>query len=302
MKLLLTIALCAVALASSGCAAPSPVASMKSTRSGSSSGLIWVADSARARVLVTDERRGLAGAVDFWTHQSRFGLRPGIADCKPAVWNHKRVLLVTVAPAELVIVSVADRRVLFRADAPEGVLSAEALPDGTIVMVSAASDAKAGSIRLCSAARTVDYPLSARGAAWDKEGKCLWVLTDDAIKRYEYNFDAKNPALAPRESFMLPAKGPLDLYPRAGRHELIVSTRESIWIFTPEDGRFAPFGPVADSKGAWAVGERDLNGRILYTPHGDALLFAHPKGVSQEKNANVFRARWDRLPELTYGF
>lgn len=277
---------------------------MKNTRSGSSSGLIWIAEWARARVLVTDERRGLAGAAEFWTWENRLGEQAGVTDCKPAVWHRKRVLLITVAPAQLVVVSVEDRKTLLREETPGGILSAEALPDGAIVTISAAPDARKGAMRLYSpeTGRIVDYPVTACGAAWDKAGKCLWVLTGDAIKRYEYNFEAKNPALTPRESFTLPAKDPLDLYPRAGRHELIISTREGIWIFTPEDGRFAPFGPVADSKGMWAVGEKDLNGRILYTAHGDALLFAHPKGMSQEKAANIFRARWDRLPEFTYGF
>jgi len=312
MKRLLIIALCAAALTASGCG--SSTASMKSTKSGSSTGLIWIGRFGEGRVLVTDENRGLSGAATFWADPETTGRRlgmlslvPMIYEVKPAVWHRKRVLLVARYPGDVIILREADQRVAFRTGFYSA-FSAEALPDGALVMVNLAAEHKPGIMRVLSTETRhfADYPVSAYGVAWDKVGNCLWVLADDAIRRYEYNFDAKNPALTPRQSFALPAKNPCDLYPRAGRRELIVSTAESVWTFNPEDGGFAPFGPVADARGPLAVGEKDLNGRILYafgwSPGGNALCFANPRGMSQDDKVRLVRARWDRLPEFTYGF
>jgi hypothetical protein len=293
-----------------GCTSSGETVALDTTKPGVATGLIWVAGAARARVLVTDEARGLAGAGTFWSPAEAKDLSPiqrtlfagVITECKPAVYHGQRVLLVTAAPGGVAILRAIDAKVLLVAMAPKNAQSAELLPDGTLVSVSSNGG---DTLRIYSTetGHTADYALAgATGVAWDKEGKLLWALGASALHRYAYNGKSGAPALKLISAVTLPTGIGRELYPRAWRDELFVTTEAGVWTYSPTDSLFAPFGPAADVKAVRSIGEKDLNGRILYTPGGSSLFFAHPQGTLASPATTVAKARWDRLPEFTYGY
>jgi hypothetical protein len=299
--------LVAVALAA-GCAAPRAGAPLCTVKQNGLA--IYVADMGGGRVLETDSLRGLAGARDFWVPAEAPDLSAAdkalfpvdeMNECKPAVFRGQSVLLVTAWPTGFAVVRVSDRAVLFVATAPRGVHSAEVLPGDALVV---ASSTGGDVVRVYSTTTpsTADYPLvGAHGVVWDKRRQCLWTLGTDVLNRYEYDFDKDKPSLTLARQYPLPASGGHDLYPRAGRDALFVTTSANVWTFSPDSAVFAPFAPLADVKSVKSIGEDRPDGRLLYTTWGDRLIFANPDLTSPRQGASIYKARWARLPEFTYG-
>ncbi len=176
------------------------------------------------------------------------------------------------------------------------------LPDGSLVT---ASSTGGDSLRVYSTTTkaTADYPLvGAHGVIWDTKHRCLWALGTDVLQSYSYDFDAAAPALSLLETFELPAADGHDLYPRAWRNALFVTTGSGVWTFDTDDRRFEPFAPLAATAGVKSVGERSYNGRVAYTLWNDKIYFKNPDGTMSRPDASLYKARWDRLPEVTYGF
>ena len=279
--------LCAVMASTWGCAVSEEARLEGSTTPGVASGKIYIADMGRGRVLVTDETRGLEGASDFWTPAEAADLAPDekglfppdeMNECRPAVFCGTRVVLATAWPSGFAVVRASDAKVLFVAEAPRGVHSAEALPDDNLVT---ASSTGGDCVKVYSTVtgETAEYPLpGGHGVVWEKRTKTLV------------------------ESFALPAPGGHDLYPSAWRDELFVTAGKSVWVFSTRDRAFAPFEPLARAEDVKSISEKRYNGRVLYTGWGDALSFINPPGKEAKVGANIYKARWDRLPEMTYGY
>lgn len=297
-------------LLASGCAGARDARLRGITKPGLASGLIYVAETAKGRVLVTDEKKGLAGASQFWSASEAEDLVPverslfsrnEINECKPGVFRDTRVVLVTAWPRGFAVLRASDGKVLVVQEAPRGVHSAEVLEDDTLVTISA-SGGDCVKIYSTVTSHSARYPIEGgRGVVWDKKHKCLWALGTYGLQRYAYNFDPERPALTLIDTLPLPSPGGHDLYPRAWRDELFVTTYENVWVFSTRTGAFAPYAPLSRAKAVKSIGENRYNGRVLFTGLDQRLYFLNPSGESEGEALDIYKARWDRLPEVTYG-
>jgi len=264
----------------------------------------------RAAVTCITVGRGFAEPLWSWrpaevsdmTPQQKALFTPGeMNECKPAVYRGERVFLVSAWPSAFAVVRLTDRTVLFVAEAPRNVHSSEVLPDDNLVSVSSGGG---DAVRLYSTTtgETRDYPLAGgHGVVWDAERRCLWALGDVVLQRYSYNGNRDHPQLTLETTIELPQPGGHDLYPRARRDELLVTTANTVWVFDPAGGTFEPFSPLADESGnVKSVGEESPGGRIAYTLWDESVRLLNPEGRLVLPGTRLYKARWNRLPRFTY--
>jgi hypothetical protein len=222
-------------------------------------------------------------------------------ECKPAVYRGERVFLVSAWPTGCAVIRMSDRKALFVAEAPRNVHSSEVLPDDNLVAVSSGGG---DAVRVYSTTtrETKDYALpGGHGVVWDAKRRRLWALGDKVLQRYSYNGQRDHPELTLEAAIDLPQAGGHDLYPRAGRDELLVTTGDTVWVFDPGRQAFSRFAPLTHEKGnVKSVGERSPGGRIAYTLWDDSVRLLNPEGRLLLPDARLYKARWNRLPEFTY--
>ena len=269
---------------------------------------LLVADLGNGRVLCIDEERGFGKPLWVWrpaeaqdmTAEQR-ALFPEMCECKPAVYQGRRVFLACSYPAGFAVVRMSDRKVLFVAEAPKNVHSAEVLPDGNLVAVSSIGGDAVRQYSTTSG-QTRDYPLpGGHGVVWDAKRQRLWALGNEVLQRYSHAGDRDHPALALEATVRLPQPGGHDLYPRAGRDGLFVTTRDKVWAFQPETTRFVRLREFHHEGGnVKSVGENALAGRIAYTLWHDTIRLLKPDATLVLPGSRIYKARWNRLPEFTY--
>jgi len=240
-----------------------------------------------------------AEAPDLTPEQKTLFPPTEMNECKPAVYRGERVILVSAWPTGFAVLRLSDRKALFVAEAPRNVHSSEVLPDDNLVAVSSGGG-DAVRVYSTTTGETRDYPLpGGHGVVWDAQRRRLWALGDKVLQRYSYNGTRDHPELTLEAAIGLPQAG--DLYPRAGRDELLVTTGDTVWVFDPDRQAFLPFAPLAQEKGnVKSVGECSPGGRIAYTLWDESVRLLNPEGKLLFPDARLYKARWNRLPEFTY--
>jgi len=266
-----------------------------------------VADLKNARVLCINEEKGFEEPLWVWvlaqaedmTEEQR-ALFPEMCECRPAVYQSQLVFLACSWPTGFAVVRMSDQKVLFVAIAPRNVHSAEVLPDGNLVAVSSIGG---DAVRIYSTTtdETHDYPLpGGHGVVWDANRQCLWALGNAVLRRYSYDGNRDHPALALEATIELPQPGGHDLYPRARRDELFVTTADKGWAFQPETSRFVRLREFYHERAnVKSVGEQSPSGRIAYTLWDDAIRLLNPEGKLVLPDSRIYKSRWNRLPEFT---
>jgi len=269
---------------------------------------LLVADLGNGRVLCIDDKRGFEEPLWVWepaeaedmTAGER-ALFPETCECKPAIYQGQRVFLACSYPTGFAVVRMSDRKVLFVAEAPKNVHSAEVLPDGNLLAVSSLGG-DAVRVYSTTSGETRDYPLPGGHAiVWDARRECLWALGNSVLQRYSYNDDRDHPELTLEAMINLPQPGGHDLYPRAGRDELFVTTRDKVWAFEPDASRFVRLKQFYHEAGnVKSVGENAPDGRLAYTLWDDSVRLLDPEGVLVLPDSRIYKARWNRLPKFAY--
>ncbi len=269
---------------------------------------LLVADLGSGRVLCIDEEQGFEKPLWVWRPaeaqdmtQEQRALLPEMCECKPGIYRGQRVFLACSYPTGFAVVRMSDRKVLFVAPAPKNVHSAEVLPDGNLVAVSSIGG-DAVRVYSTTTGETRDYPLpGGHGVVWDAKRECLWALGNEVLQRYSYAGDRDHPALTLEATVELPQPGGHDLYPRPGRDELLVTTRDKVWEFHPDSTRFVRLREFYHESGnVKSVGENAPGGRIAYTLWDDTIRLLNPEAKLILPDSRIYKARWNHLPDFTY--
>lgn len=158
----------------------------------------------------------------------------GIVECKPV--SNGEELLVTSWLGGVARVNIADRTVNFSANVSHA-HSAELLPNNRLVFVGnvlKVFDADNGATPL------IQFRLDdGHGVSWDPNKKILYVLSEDVIEEYELQeWDTSVPKLKSVRKTQLPGQSDGHDLSAANDGSLLISTRDGVWRFEPDDRRF----------------------------------------------------------------
>ena len=136
-------------------------------------------------------------------------------------------------------VDLAGRKVDFSAKVAHA-HSADLLPDNRIAFVGnrlRVFDADNGKTPL------IDIPLDdGHGIRWDQEKNILYVLSEDYMEEFALeDWNTPSPKLKPTKKTGLPGKSDGHDLAVTDDGMFLVSTRDGVWIFTPESRQFAPY-------------------------------------------------------------
>lgn len=201
-------------------------------------------------------------------------LRP-TDDCKPVDGTSK--ILVTSSGGGVVLIDRETKKSLFWSHSPMA-HSAEILP-GNRIVVALSTHAGGNSIELYDIGRPEvvvykDSLYSGHGVVWIKKLESLFALGYDELRRYTLkNWDTDKPELQLAEKWTLPATGGHDLISTSDTR-LIISTSRNVWTFDIPQGKFSPFGPLADTVNVKSVNYDESTGELVYTK-GEISWWTH---------------------------
>lgn len=196
-------------------------------------------------------------------------------DCKPVDGTGK--ILVTSSGGGVVLIDRVTKKSLFWSHSPMA-HSAEILP-GNRIVVALSTHADGNSIELYD----IDKPevvvykdslYSGHGVVWIKKLESLFAIGYDELRRYTLkNWDTDKPELKLAEKWTLPATGGHDLI-SSSDSRLILSTSRNVWTFDIPQGKFSPFGPLADTVNVKSVNFDESTGELVYTK-GEISWWTH---------------------------
>lgn len=241
------------------------------------------------------EEHGLPGPF-------RDGLLTKIDECKPVLAG--RAILLTASTGGVAVIDRASGRARFWATAPQA-HSAEMLPGDRLVVAAAIAPESNRLVvfDLHTPAREVfSTPLrSAHGVVWDAGRQRLFAVGFSELRSYALtDWTGAEPGLRPEAVWTLPGEqNGHDLSPEPTSGDLIVSTKDNVWRFSPDDGLFTPFAPLAGRREIKAVSVSRRTGRIAiqepteqWWSHAARLL--HPEGEISTSGQNLYKVRWDQ--------
>jgi hypothetical protein len=201
-------------------------------------------------------------------------LRP-TDDCKPVDGGRK--ILVTSSGGGVVLIDRETKKSLFWSHSPMA-HSAEMLP-GNRIVVALSTHVNGNSIEVYDISKPEvvvykDSLYSGHGVVWMKKQKSLFALGYDELRRYSLkNWDSDKPELQLEEKWTLPATGGHDLIATSDA-KLILSTSRNVWSFDIPQGKFTPFGPLADTVNVKSVNFDESAGELVYTK-GEISWWTH---------------------------
>ncbi len=275
---------------------------------GQNPSLLWLCDQAAKRVvLVSPAADWNQPAAIRWEWSAKDAekipvsqkhLFDYLSDAR-LVNGGKELLVAGGSGGGVALIRIADKKVLFFDRAGKSPHSAERLPDGNLAVVSSQDNR----LRLYFPAprfnRSRDFAVpSPHGLVWDSRRTGLWVLGLDSL----YFFAYKNTPtfLRLRKRFSLPSAHGHDLFPRAKKKTLLVTTKSGVYEFFPRSGRFRPFGPLKNQAETKSVCENPKTGQLVFVRAvtkwwNDTVEFRRPRGQKTLKGARFYKARWNAV-------
>ncbi|NOY76266.1 MAG: hypothetical protein GXO76_00215 [Calditrichaeota bacterium] len=214
--------------------------------------------------------------------------------------NGKKVIVAGGSGGGVAIIRLLDKKVLFFTRAGKSPHSATLLPDGSLAVVSSQDNRLRVYFPASEFSHSVDVTLpSPHGLVWDTHRNGLWVVGRDSLYFFTYK---KKPVVSfsRKVAFALPSSHGHDLFPRAKRKTLFVTTQTGVYEFFPKSGRFRPFAPLKDVPNVKSVCENPKTGRIVFVRAvtkwwNDTVNFWRPRGQKTRKGARFYKARWSTV-------
>jgi len=149
------------------------------------------------------------------------------------------------------------------------------------------------------AARTPEQPVwktplhSAHGLVWDDARQTLWTLSFDELRAYTLaDWKTPTPALTLKATHHLPNDDGHDLRPVPGSADLLLTTKDGVWLFDRDAGQFRPHPSAGKMAEVKAIDVDPATGRIVYSTWGPAVKLLGPETVIALKGNTVYKVRW----------
>lgn len=231
----------------------------------------------------------------------RTGLLAKIDECKPVLEG--RAILLTASTGGVALIDRATGLARFWATAPQA-HSAEMLP-GDRVVIAAAIAPESNRLTVYDL-RTPDRALfstplaSAHGVVWDAPRQRLFAVGFSELRSYVLeDWSGSTPGLRTVGAWTLPGEqSGHDLSPTPNGRDLIVTTNDNVWRFSPATGEFSLFGPLAGRRHVKAVSISPRTGRIATQQPTEqwwsyAARLLNPQGEIPTPGINLYKVRWD---------
>lgn len=189
-----------------------------------------------------------------------------VDDCKSV--NNGRQILVTASSNSTLLLDVKSGKCTFWAETPMA-HSAEMLPSGRIVVANSESPA-GNSLELydVSAPERLlfrDSLYFAHGTVWMPGKRRLYALGYQEIRSYSLkDWNTPHPSLKLERVFSVPTDGGHDLT-GVSSHELMVTTRQDVYIFNVNTGEFETFAPLSGVSNVKSVNYNKKTGQVIIT-------------------------------------
>lgn len=217
-------------------------------------------------------------------------------DCKPVDGNR---LLITSSSGGVILVDRKTKQTLFYAHVPNAHSSAY-LP-GNRIVVALSTAPKGNRIQLFDVDQSdkvlfEDSLYSGHGAVWICERKKLFVLGYDVLRTYSLqDWDTQRPVLQKEDEWKLPDNGGHDLY-AVSKHQLLLSTSNSVWSFHVESESFSPFDPLNGVEHVKSINHDPCTRELVYTK-GEISWWTHniymqnPYDTLHVDDINMYKVR-----------
>lgn len=248
------------------------------------------------------------GIVWEWDAKAELGERGhwfnAISECKPL--NGVSEILVAASSGGLARIRVADKKLLFLANAGGNTHSIALLPDGNIVAASST-----GNYLSLFVAPEVDEDtvvteptpiykkfefFDAHGVCWDAKRKLLWALGGKYLVGYEYVGTKDAPDLKEKHKVELvgTALWGHDLYPAPG-YDALMTTGVGVNVFDPNALKFYSISPMGRVKSISVSPEgTTLMQRAVVEWWSETIFYGDAKNsaVGTYDGAKFYKARW----------
>lgn len=144
-----------------------------------------------------------------------------------------------------------------------------------------------------------DELYSGHGVVWDAERERLWALGFDELRAYRLeDWDTNEPRLKLMATHKLPSPGGHDLSPLPSSVNLIVTTRENVFLFDRDRGRFTKHEMLGQEPSVKCVSVHPETGQTAWV-HGEEgewwsprIRFLSPQGVLKLEGERLYKVRW----------
>ncbi len=217
------------------------------------------------------------------------------------VYNNTHILA-TASGGGVILIRIADKKIVFYTFVGGNTHSAELLPDGNIVSASST-----GNYLTLIRTDTTSFPENVlkrnipvdfgHNVVWDRKRQLLWTAARHHIHAYTYNFDCSNPDLKPERTIDLPGAEGHDLFPVYGSDELWLTNTTDVYRFDTRDAKLLPANDFNIRSQIKSVSS-GVSGRpvIVIKPKQswwtDEILDPAGRRIYFEEGLKIYKARW----------
>ncbi len=223
-----------------------------------------------------------------------------IDECKPIAEGQK--IMITSSTGGVAIIDKPSKDVTFFSYVANA-HSIEELPHARVAVAGSHHD-HGNCIAIFNTNRSGMEPVykirlyAAHGLVWDSNRRLLYALGDDTLKAYKLmDWYTERPKLKLYKEWNLKDTGGHDLV-RFSSRELLVTTRDNVWIFNKEMEEFNIFKPLGHKK--------NIKGLSISGPHNPRIAFVqaeekwwshhihltNPMDTLSIPFMNLYKVRW----------
>lgn len=221
-------------------------------------------------------------------------------DCKPVEGETR--ILISSSSGGLAMVEYPSGKVLWYGQVGNA-HSIELLPKHRIAV--AGSTHEEGNRVAIYDIHKPDQPLfheelySGHGVVWDAQRERLWALGFEELRSYRLeNWNSTNPKLKLEATHKLPTPGGHDLSPIPSSANLIVTSRENVFIFDRDTGNFTKHETLGSEVNVKCVSVHPETGQTAWV-QGEGgewwsqnIRFLNPKSVLKLEGERLYKVRW----------
>ena len=222
-------------------------------------------------------------------------------DCKPV--SNNREILITSSGDAVALVSRTSGDTLFFAHV-RNAHSAELISGEMIAVAASDSEMGDGDHVVFFDRHMSDRPVAqvglkaAHGVVWDAKRHLLWALGNDTLIAMSVHGQApKNFTVQVERTISLPGPIGHDLQIADDCSMLYVATTNAVFRFSPDQGRFEPFGPLVGTQNVKSLSINSLTGQIAYTRADSGVWWTYKIRLLNPSEtivlqAPIYKVRW----------
>ncbi|WP_339916915.1 DUF6528 family protein [Yeosuana marina] len=221
-----------------------------------------------------------------------------IDECKPA--NSGKEIMITSSTGGVAVIDKESKSVVFYTQIGNP-HSIEELPNN-IIAVAASNNIEGNCVALYqknNAERKSffkDSLFGAHGLFWDKDKQLLYALGQKELRTYLLiDWLTDSPKIQIQKQWNLPDLSGHDLVSH-NSNELLITTRNNVWVFDKDKHEFKAFEPIENSKNIKGISLSKTN-RIVYVKAEEKwwshnIYFTNPDKKLSFPNINLYKVRW----------